>query len=86
MASNLRKPSLYEGVFFAEHPNRRDLLRQTGFGDLDLDNFVEEIKTLGHPEQRELESAYRLIAMNLLKPFLPPALTEAFPEAAARHS
>lgn len=72
MASNLRKPSLYDDDFFRWTNEQADLLRQGRFADVDLENIVEEIETLGRSEQRELESAYRLIAMHLLKSIIQP--------------
>lgn len=72
MASNLRKPSLYDDDFYRWTNEQADLLRQGRFEDADLENIVEEIESLGRSEQRELESAYRLIAMHLLKSIIQP--------------
>ena len=73
MGSNLRKPSLYDADFHRWTHEQADLLRQGRFADLDIENVVEEIETLGRSEQRELESAYRLIAMHLLKLIVQPS-------------
>ncbi len=67
MGHNLRKSSLYDKDFHRWTNEQANLLRQGRFTDLDVDNIVEEIETLGRSEQQELESAYRLIAIHLLK-------------------
>ena len=73
MGQNLRKPSLYDDDFYRWTNEQADLLRQGRFGDIDIENIVEEIETLGRSEQRELESAYRLISLHLLKMIHQPA-------------
>ncbi|MCB8838431.1 DUF29 domain-containing protein [Aurantimonas sp. VKM B-3413] len=43
------------------------LLRERRFNDIDLENIIEEIETVGRSEWRSIVSNYRLIAMHLLK-------------------
>ncbi len=72
MEHDSRKPSLYEDDFFGWTAQQAALLRGGHFKEADLENIVEEIETLGRSEKRELESAYRLICMHLLKMIYQP--------------
>jgi hypothetical protein len=67
MAETLRKPFLYDDDFYGWTTEQATLLRQGHLDQVDITHIVEEIETLGSSERRELESAYRLICMHLLK-------------------
>ncbi len=43
------------------------LIRERRFDELDIENIAEEIESVGKSEQREGESALRLIMMHILK-------------------
>lgn len=43
------------------------LLRESRFDELDIDNIAEEIESVGRSEQSKAESALRLIMMHILK-------------------
>ena len=66
---------LYDQDFFGWATRQADLLRRGRFAEADLANIVEEIETLGRSEKRELESAYRLICLHLLKLMFQPSHT-----------
>ena len=73
MDHETRRPSFYDDDFFRWTTEQADLLRQGRFAEADLGNIVEEIESLGRSEKRELESAYRLICLHLLKMIYPPS-------------
>ncbi len=58
---------LYETDFYAWTTEQARLLRSGDPHLADLANIIEEIETLGRAERAALESAYRLVAMHLLK-------------------
>ena len=63
---------LYETDFYTWTQRQADHLRAGRFDLVDLANVVEEIETLGRSEASALRSAYRLIAMHLLKLMIQP--------------
>jgi hypothetical protein len=67
MVETLRKPFLYDDDFYGWATEQAALLRQGRLDQADIPHLIEEIETLGRSERRELESAYRLICMHLLK-------------------
>ena len=60
-------PSSYEVDFYAWTRRQAALLREGRFGDLDIENVIEEIEALGRSEKRELESRLRVLLTHLLK-------------------
>ena len=58
---------LYETDFYTWTERQGELLRSGLVAEADLVNIAEEIETLGRSEAAALRSAYRLIAMHLLK-------------------
>lgn len=44
-----------------------NLLRQGRFSEVDLDNLVEELETMGRSEKSALESNLTVVLMHLLK-------------------
>ena len=59
--------SSYERDFYAWTQKQAALLREQCFNELDLVNLIEEIKSLGRSEKRELESRLKVLLMHLLK-------------------
>jgi len=59
--------SLYELDFYDWIQRQADSLRARKFSELDLDNLVEEIETMGRSERRSLTSALTLLLMHLIK-------------------
>lgn len=58
---------LYEKDGYAWSKREAELLRQRRLGEIDLENVIEEIASVGRSERRAIVSSYRLIAMHLLK-------------------
>ena len=58
---------LYETDFHAWTVRQAALLRSGDLSRADLANLAEEIETLGRSERAALRSAYRLVALHLLK-------------------
>ena len=63
---------LYETYFYTWTERQGQLLRSGHVAQADLFNIAEEIETLGRSEAAALRSAYRLIAMHLLKMWYQP--------------
>ena len=58
---------LYDTDFHAWTVEQARLLKGGDLGRADLANIVEELETLGRSERAAVRSAYRLIALHLLK-------------------
>lgn len=58
---------LYEQDFYLWIQTTAELLKQKNFTQLDLDNLIEEIETMGRSEKRALESNLEVLLMHLLK-------------------
>lgn len=59
--------TLYEEDFYGWLQETVNFLKQRRFQELDLDNLIEEIETMGRSEKRELESRLTRIIEHLLK-------------------
>ncbi len=59
--------TLYETDFHAWTQHQAALLRQEDFAELDLNNLIEEIESLGKSQQNEVKSRLRVLIMHLLK-------------------
>lgn len=57
----------YEMDFYAWTQQQAALLREGRFSDLDVNNLIEEIESLGRSEKRELESRLKVLLMHFLK-------------------
>jgi len=57
----------YETDFCGWIDDQAQLLRSGKFAQLDIDNLVEEIETMGRSEKRSLESHLAVLLMHLLK-------------------
>jgi hypothetical protein len=58
---------LYEQDFYLWIQTTAELLKQKNFTQLDLENLIEEIETMGRSEKRALESNLEVLLMHLLK-------------------
>ena len=60
-------PPLYETDFYTWALEQAALLRERRFGELDLENLVEEVEDLGRRQADELRSRYETVLLHLLK-------------------
>jgi len=60
-------PSLYDTDFYQWTQAMASALRQGHWDDLDIDNLIEEIESLGRSDQRALKSRLEILLMHLLK-------------------
>jgi hypothetical protein len=58
---------LYETDFFAWTQEQARLLRERRFDDLDLDNLVDEVESVGRSEKREISNRLTILLAHLLK-------------------
>jgi hypothetical protein len=58
---------LYEQDFYLWIQTTAELLKQKNFTQLDLDNLIEEIETMGRSEKKALRSNLEVVLMHLLK-------------------
>ena len=62
-----RPNSLYESDFYTWTQEQARLLRERRFDDLDLDNLVDEVESVGSSEKREIRSRLKVLLTHLLK-------------------
>ena len=64
-----RRPAkdLYEADFYAWTQEQARLLRERRWADLDLDNLVDEVESVGRSDKREIESRLEVLIAHLLK-------------------
>src|SRR5436190_13283481 len=65
--ANTRPNSLYESDFFTWTQEQARLLRERRFDDLDLDNLVDEVASVGSSEKREIRNRLKVLLTHLLK-------------------
>ncbi|WP_422445228.1 DUF29 domain-containing protein [Endozoicomonas sp. ALB091] len=58
---------LYETDFYSWTQQQAELIRQGRLGELDLDNILEEIESIGRSEYRQLSHRLDILLMHLLK-------------------
>ncbi|MFN6561051.1 MAG: DUF29 domain-containing protein [Nostoc sp. ChiSLP01] len=58
---------LYEQDFYLWIQTTAQLLKQKNFTQLDLENLIEEIETMGRSEKKALRSNLEVVLMHLLK-------------------
>jgi len=58
---------LYEGDFYAWTQEQARLLRERRWNDLDLDNLVDEVESVGRSDKRQIESRLEILLAHLLK-------------------
>jgi hypothetical protein len=61
------RPTTYDTDFYAWTQEQAELLRQGRLADIDLENLIEEIESLGRSERRSFRSALLLLTQHLLK-------------------
>src|SRR3981081_3195920 len=69
-----RPHELYESDFYAWTPEQARLLRERRFDDLDLDNLVDEVESVGRSDKRQIESRLEVLIAHLLKWKLQPVV------------
>src|SRR6266852_2264944 len=67
-----RPNSLYESDFYTWTQEQARLLRERRFDDLDLDNLVDEVASVGSSEKREIRNRLKVLLTHLLKWKLQP--------------
>jgi hypothetical protein len=58
---------LYEADFYAWTQEQARLLRERRFDDLDLENLVDEVESVGRNDERQIESRLEVLMAHLLK-------------------
>jgi hypothetical protein len=66
------KADLYEQDFNLWLERQATLLRERRFDELDVDNLLEEVESIGRSERRAIESNLEVILIHLLKYQLQP--------------
>jgi hypothetical protein len=61
------KNDLYETDFFAWTQQQARLLRERRWNDLDLENLVDEVESVGKSDKREIQSRLAVLVAHLLK-------------------
>ncbi|VXD13634.1 conserved hypothetical protein [Planktothrix serta PCC 8927] len=59
--------SLYEQDFYEWLQTNISLLKERNFADIDLENILEELESMGRSEKNALKSNLRILVMHLLK-------------------
>jgi hypothetical protein len=62
----------YEQDFYAWTQEQATLLKEKRFAELDIDNLVEEVESIGKQEKRKLESRLIVLLAHLLKWYYQP--------------
>ncbi len=57
----------YDKDFYSWTQEQAELLKHGRFSELDIDNLIEEVETMGRSEKRELESRLTVLLLHLLK-------------------
>jgi hypothetical protein len=65
---------LYKTDFYVWTQGEARLLRERRFDDIDLDNLVEEVQSVGSSEKREIRDRLRVLLAQLLKWKFQPGL------------
>lgn len=69
--------SLYERDFFSWTQEQARLLRERRFEELDLDNLVDEVESVGGSEKREIRRRLGVLIAHLLKWRFQPGIRSA---------
>lgn len=67
IAEAIRVNDLYERDFFEWTRQQADLLRERRFEDLDLENLIDEVESVGSSERREIRNRLTVLICHLLK-------------------
>jgi hypothetical protein len=65
--SKTRSNSLYESDFYTWTQEQARLLRERRFDDLDLENLVDEVESVGRSEKHEIRRRLKVLLTHLLK-------------------
>ena len=57
----------YDKDFYSWTQEQAELLKHCRFAELDIENLIEEVETMGRSEKRELESRLTVLLLHLLK-------------------
>jgi hypothetical protein len=57
----------YDKDFYSWTQEQAELLKHGRFAELDIENLIEEVETMGRSEKRELESRLTVLLLHLLK-------------------
>jgi hypothetical protein len=57
----------YDKDFYSWTQEQAELLKHGRFSELDIDNLIEEVESMGRSEKRELESRLTILLLHLLK-------------------
>ncbi|GFO72474.1 hypothetical protein BJAS_P2750 [Bathymodiolus japonicus methanotrophic gill symbiont] len=57
----------YDSDFYGWTQEQADLLKAGRLSELDIDNLLEEVETMGRSERRELDSRLTVLLIHLLK-------------------
>jgi hypothetical protein len=57
----------YDNDFYSWTQEQAELLKNGRFSELDIDNLIEEVESMGRSEKRELESRLTILLLHLLK-------------------
>lgn len=66
-AEAVRRNDLYETDFYEWTQEQARLLREQRFADLDLENLIDEVQSVGSSEKREIRNRLRVLLAHLLK-------------------
>ncbi len=71
----MQTTTLYDQDFYAWTQRQVELLRSGRWGELDIENLVEEIESLGRQERQELHNRLGVLLGHLLKWHYQPKAT-----------
>ena len=57
----------YDKDFYSWTQEQAELLKHGRFSELDIDNLIEEVESMGRSEKRELESRLTILLFHFLK-------------------
>ena len=72
--TKIRANELYQTDFYSWTQEQARLLRERRFDDLDLDNLVDEVASVGASEKREIRRRLKVLIAHLLKWRFQPGL------------
>ena len=67
MVTQINSPTLYDTDFNLWIEETIKQLKSGNFNEIDIDNLIEEIESMGKSEKRELKSRFAVLMMHLLK-------------------
>ncbi|PSF36650.1 DUF29 domain-containing protein [Aphanothece hegewaldii CCALA 016] len=66
-ADSIQNPNLYEQDFYQWIETTVNLLRERKLNQLDYDNLIEELESMGRSEKRAVKSNLEVVLLHLLK-------------------